>query len=152
MDLCKRQIFRDAFAQIFSLILRPCHIDIDKEISENIDIDEISNRLEFGISNRATLLSARVRHACLPKMDIWATCLRISRYGREARHARSWQKTTRGIFGSMDQLRNSWHSLTSLLMPVSTHILSNISITLLLRIFNVESTLYICVLQLLHAL
>ena len=29
-------------------------IDIDKEISENIDIDEISNRLEFGISNRAT--------------------------------------------------------------------------------------------------
>ena len=30
-------------------------IDIDKEISENIDIDKISNRLEFGISNRATL-------------------------------------------------------------------------------------------------
>ena len=29
-------------------------IDIDKEISENIDIDKISNRLEFGISNRAT--------------------------------------------------------------------------------------------------
>ena len=29
-------------------------IDIDKEISENIDIDEISNRLEYGISNRAT--------------------------------------------------------------------------------------------------
>ena len=28
-------------------------IDIDKEISENIDIDKISNRLEFGISNRA---------------------------------------------------------------------------------------------------
>ena len=29
-------------------------IDIDKEISENIDIDKISNRLEFGISNRAS--------------------------------------------------------------------------------------------------
>ena len=28
-------------------------IDIDKEIFENIDIDKISNRLEFGISNRA---------------------------------------------------------------------------------------------------
>jgi len=28
-------------------------IDIDKEISENIDIDKISNRLEYGISNRA---------------------------------------------------------------------------------------------------
>ena len=29
-------------------------IDIDKENLENIDIDKISNRLEFGISNRAT--------------------------------------------------------------------------------------------------
>ena len=29
-------------------------IDIDKEILENIDIDKISNWLEFGISNRAT--------------------------------------------------------------------------------------------------
>ena len=29
-------------------------IDIDKEIFENIDIDKIPNRLEFGISNRAT--------------------------------------------------------------------------------------------------
>ena len=28
-------------------------IDIEKEISEKIDIDKISNRLEFGISNRA---------------------------------------------------------------------------------------------------
>ena len=28
-------------------------IDIDEEILENIDIDKISNRLEFGISNRA---------------------------------------------------------------------------------------------------
>ena len=30
------------------------NIDIDKEILENIDIDKISNRLEFGISNRAS--------------------------------------------------------------------------------------------------
>ena len=30
-------------------------IDIDKEISGNIDIDKISNRLEFGILNRARL-------------------------------------------------------------------------------------------------
>ena len=30
------------------------NIDIDKEILENIDIDKISNRLEVGISNRAT--------------------------------------------------------------------------------------------------
>ena len=29
------------------------NIDIDKGISENIDIDKISNRLEFDISNRA---------------------------------------------------------------------------------------------------
>ena len=29
------------------------NIDIDKGISENIDSDKISNRLEFGISNRA---------------------------------------------------------------------------------------------------
>ena len=36
-------------------------IDIDKGISENIDIDKILKRLEFGISNRATLeASARL--------------------------------------------------------------------------------------------
>ena len=34
-------------------VLEYIDIDIDKEISENIDIDKISNRLEFGISNRA---------------------------------------------------------------------------------------------------
>ena len=28
-------------------------IDIDKAILQNIDIDEISNRFKFGISNRA---------------------------------------------------------------------------------------------------
>ena len=35
-------------------ILENIDIDIDKEIFENIDIDKISNRLEFGISNRAS--------------------------------------------------------------------------------------------------
>ena len=29
-------------------------IDIDKAILQNIDIDKISNRFKFGISNRAT--------------------------------------------------------------------------------------------------
>ena len=33
-------------------VLENIDIDIDKEILENIDIDKISNRLEFGISNR----------------------------------------------------------------------------------------------------
>ena len=37
------------------------NIDIDKEIFENIDIDKISNRLEFGISNRVSYLSIKVR-------------------------------------------------------------------------------------------
>ena len=36
-------------------------IDIDKAILQNIDIDKISNRFKFGISNRATR-SAPVRH------------------------------------------------------------------------------------------
>ena len=36
-------------------------IDIDKEILENIDIDKISNRLEFGISNRAIWSCLQVR-------------------------------------------------------------------------------------------
>ena len=32
-------------------------IDIDKAILQNIDIDEISNRFKFGISNRASQTS-----------------------------------------------------------------------------------------------
>ena len=32
-------------------------IDIDKAILQNIDIDEISNRFKFGISNRASRLA-----------------------------------------------------------------------------------------------
>ena len=40
-------------------VLENIDIDIDKEIWENIDIDKISNRLEFGISNRASVGGAR---------------------------------------------------------------------------------------------
>ena len=36
-------------------------IDIDKAILQNIDIDKISNRFKFGISNRATCNSALLR-------------------------------------------------------------------------------------------
>ena len=35
------------------------NIDIDKEILENINIDKILNRLEFGISNRATYTAVK---------------------------------------------------------------------------------------------
>ena len=34
-------------------------IDIDKAILENIDIDKISNRFKFGISNRASSKGSR---------------------------------------------------------------------------------------------
>ena len=33
------------------------NIDIDKAILQNIDINKISNRFKFGISNRATSVS-----------------------------------------------------------------------------------------------
>ena len=46
-------------------------IDIDKEISENIDIDKISNRLEFGISNRAN----RRRQAAADNVKTFFTLL-----------------------------------------------------------------------------
>ena len=36
-------------------------IDIDKAILQNIDIDKISNRFKFGISNRAILRSPERR-------------------------------------------------------------------------------------------
>ena len=38
------------------------NIDIDKEISENIVIDEISNQLEFGITNRASARMTNIRY------------------------------------------------------------------------------------------
>ena len=37
------------------VILKNIDIDIDKAILQNIDIDKISNRFKFGISNRATV-------------------------------------------------------------------------------------------------
>ena len=40
-------------------------IDIDKGIWQNIDIDKISYRLEFGISNRATLGSVRMQYSLM---------------------------------------------------------------------------------------
>ena len=41
-------------------------IDIDKAILQNIDIDKISNRFKFGISNRATSISKKSK-PCLWK-------------------------------------------------------------------------------------
>ena len=38
------------------MILENIDIDIDKAILQNIDIDKISNRFKFGISNRASLV------------------------------------------------------------------------------------------------
>ena len=35
------------------VILENIDIDIDKAVLQNIDIDKISNRFKFGISNRA---------------------------------------------------------------------------------------------------
>ena len=40
------------------------NIDSDKEIFENIDIDKISNRLEFGISNRASYMGPVTLFRC----------------------------------------------------------------------------------------
>ena len=40
------------------------NIDIDNEIFENIDIDKISNRLEFGISNRAKAHTGEKLNKC----------------------------------------------------------------------------------------
>ena len=43
-------------------------IDIDKAMLQNIDIDEISNRFKFGISNRAT--SPSPANAVSPQGDL----------------------------------------------------------------------------------
>ena len=42
------------------VILENIDIDIDKAILQNIDIDKISNRFKFGISNRANDCSSGV--------------------------------------------------------------------------------------------
>ena len=49
-----KKILENTDIDIDNEIFENIDIDIDKEIFENIDIDKISNRLEFGISNRAT--------------------------------------------------------------------------------------------------
>ena len=41
------------------VILENIDIDIDKAILQNIDMDKISNRFKFGISNRATANTAK---------------------------------------------------------------------------------------------
>ena len=54
-------------------ILENIDIDIEKEISENIDIDKISNRLEFGISNRSIqnslFLGAKTFEGIVPQRE-----------------------------------------------------------------------------------
>ena len=40
------------------------NIDIDKAILQNINIDKISNRFKFGISNRANLNTRRLKDPC----------------------------------------------------------------------------------------
>ena len=52
-----KKILENIDIDIDNEIFENIDIDIDKEIFENIDIDKILNRLEFGISNRATLIT-----------------------------------------------------------------------------------------------
>ena len=52
IDIYKK-ILENIDIDIDNEIFENIDIDINKEIFENIDIDKISNRLEFGISNRA---------------------------------------------------------------------------------------------------
>ena len=50
-------------------------IDIDKAILQNIDIDKISNRFKFGISNRATgdaVCTAREIQDFKPRQDYYS--------------------------------------------------------------------------------
>ena len=52
-------------------------IDIDKAILLNIDIDKISNRFKFGISNRASLSPTMTLLSGLPFLsyaDVAQTC------------------------------------------------------------------------------
>ena len=47
-------------------------IDIDKAILQNIDIDKISNRFKFGISNRASWQGGSGKVQILPNMGLMA--------------------------------------------------------------------------------
>ena len=53
------------------------NIDINKGILKNIDIDKISYRLEFGISNRATILPGQT--LCVLK-TVWHQSYQESKY------------------------------------------------------------------------
>ena len=59
MDPLKRQIFRDAFAQIFSLILRPCHIRTPRPNLHHSDEDDNGIRSEVGRLPAAKPLAER---------------------------------------------------------------------------------------------
>ena len=62
------------FISIVDISANLKNIDIDKEILENIDIDRISNRLEFGISNSPTYTWYQLRstYQCLCNWNLWA--------------------------------------------------------------------------------
>ena len=60
------------------VILENIDIDIDKAILQNIDIDKISNRFKFGISNRATG-SGRFMHILTQHLNFSrANCLQLA--------------------------------------------------------------------------
>ena len=67
-------------------------IDIDKAILQNIDIDKISNRFKFGISNRATRpsvwpeTSSTLGQACNFRIPTWPTIVNIALCFRHSRH------------------------------------------------------------------
>ena len=91
-DILSISIFSEISLSILISIMRFFTVffdDFPKEIFENIDIDKISNRLEFGISNRATrtpLITLR----CLfesPPLAPWTPY--------EARTRSGWRTTQR---------------------------------------------------------
>ena len=74
-------------------------IDIDKAILQNIDIDKISNRFKFGISNRASLSRGLIATTRLQRgADLGPVTVR---FGHRAR------------CGLMRQKKNSWSSFSS---------------------------------------
>ena len=53
------------------VILENIDIDIDKAILQNIDIDKISNRFKFGISNRASWARTKKGGVETQRADFW---------------------------------------------------------------------------------
>ena len=80
------------------VILENIDIDIDKAILQNIDIDKISNRFKFGISNRATPnsdfypeiqeLAQILLRISEEKFGGWGLCWQGKERLRESSHAR----------------------------------------------------------------